>query len=413
MALTDVGSGTSGNFTDVSGNSINWTSNANHSATNLNSGGIQTAAVSSGTVSYTFSSADGADDFQGVQGLAIQVGGMGGFAEGVTLTINGSVVNLNTLIANGQAQIVSLSEFPGNSIPEHYTSGANDAIINEQGAIANSGSTGSPEDQLVISFNFPIHTLSGISTQTSTYDIFLDSNVVPICFTRGTLIMTAQGDVPVEELSSDDEVLTVDAEYQPIRWIGSIKLSKAELEANPEFRPIRIRASALGRGVPEQDLVVSPQHRILVRSEVAERVFGVEEALIAAKKLVALDGVDIDWDAENVEYWHFLFDEHQIVWANGALSESLFIGPEALKAVSPEARKEISELFPEICEQKLEPAAARFIPRDGKQVKNLVHRLQKNKKVALETYLLSDEFKQIANPQVGVDGLNKAERHVS
>jgi hypothetical protein len=75
-----------------------------------------------------------------------------------------------------------------------------------------------------------------------------------------------------------------------------------------------------------------------------------------------------------------LFDDHQIVWSNGTPSESLFIGPEALKAVSPEGRLEIQTLFPEICDPDFQPRPARFIPEKGKLMKKLAQRHQANKK---------------------------------
>jgi len=200
------------------------------------------------------------------------------------------------------------------------------------------------------------------------------------CFARGTLIKTMAGEVAIEDLSVGDKVLTMDTGYQPIRWIGGRKLSRAGLEANPKLKPIRIRAGALGPDLPEQDLLVSPQHRVLVRNQVAVRMFDSAEVLIPANKLLTLPGIDIEWDADGVEYFHFLFDAHQIVWSNGAQTESLFTGPEALKAVSPEAREEIATLFPEIVAPGFTPQSARPIPEKGKLMKTLVRRVAKNNK---------------------------------
>ena len=100
--------------------------------------------------------------------------------------------------------------------------------------------------------------------------------------------------------------------------------------------------------------------------------------LIPAKKLLALPGIDIDLEADGVEYFHMLFDTHQMVWSNGAVTESLFTGPEALKAVSPEVREEIVSLFPEIMQPDFVPTPARIIPAKGRQLDNLVRRNIKN-----------------------------------
>lgn len=202
-----------------------------------------------------------------------------------------------------------------------------------------------------------------------------------VCFTRGTLIKTIDGEQPIEDLTAGDLVLTMDGGYQEVRWIGSNGLGSIDLTMNPELKPIIIRAEALGSGFPEQDLIVSPQHRIFVRSVIAERMFGQREVLIPANKLLTLDGIDIlEHSPDGVEYWHILFDDHQIVWSNGAPTESLFTGPEALKAVSPEVRLEIQTLFPEICAPDFKPTAARHIPEKGKLMKKLAQRHQANNK---------------------------------
>nr|AIA91314.1 CAZy families GT4 protein [uncultured Gluconobacter sp.] len=97
----------------------------------------------------------------------------------------------------------------------------------------------------------------------------------------------------IEDLRVGDLVLTKDDGPQPLRWISSRHVSAEMLAAHPNMRPIRIRAGALGEGLPLRDLIVSPQHRMLVRSKVAERMFGEEEVLVAAKHLLELDGVDV------------------------------------------------------------------------------------------------------------------------
>ena len=187
------------------------------------------------------------------------------------------------------------------------------------------------------------------------------------CFTRGTLITTDKGEVAIEDLRAGDMVLTMDAGYQAIQWIGSKKVSGYQMGANPKLRPIRISAGAMGLNLPQQDLVVSRQHRMLVKSRISERMFDTPEVLVSAIKLCAMPGIYVDEELTQVEYFHMLFDRHQVVYANGTPSESLFTGPEALKALTPAAREEIETLFPEICAPEFEPAAAREIPCGKRQ----------------------------------------------
>jgi hypothetical protein len=213
------------------------------------------------------------------------------------------------------------------------------------------------------------------------FENFETINFGLLCFASGTMIKTIDGERAIETLTVGDRVLTMDGNYQEIRWIDSLGLDSIDLQMNPRLKPIIIRADALGAGFPEQDLIVSPQHRIFVRSMIAERMFDTREVLIPANKLLTLDGIDIlEHNPDGVEYWHMLFDDHQIVWSNGTPSESLFTGPEALKAVSPEGRLEIQTLFPEICDPDFQPRPARFIPEKGKLMKKLAQRHQANKK---------------------------------
>lgn len=221
-------------------------------------------------------------------------------------------------------------------------------------------------------------TTTGIVTDNSP-NIFAD-NII-ICFASGTLIQTPTGVTPIDALKVGALVLTEDCVAQPIRWIGSKTLDPIDLELHPQLKPILIRADALGPGYPRQDLIVSPQHRILVRSAIARRIFGVDEVLVSANKLTEIDGVGIKHDnPDGIVYFHLLFDTHQIICANGAKTESLFTGPEALRAISPAARKELKMLFPEICKPDFQTDAARLIPEKGRMIRKLVQRHQQNRK---------------------------------
>lgn len=174
-------------------------------------------------------------------------------------------------------------------------------------------------------------------------------NAGVVCFASGTEINTSAGPIPVEKLKvGQDLILTADHGYKAIKWIGSRKISAEEMRRNPKLRPIRIRAQALGDGLPLQDLIVSQNHRILVKIYDILTSFAEETALIAAKHLLDLSGVELAEDIEEVEYWHFLFDQHEVVWANGAQSESLYAGKETIKLLNPEAVEEIFTILPEL-----------------------------------------------------------------
>jgi len=171
-----------------------------------------------------------------------------------------------------------------------------------------------------------------------------------VCFSAGTLIKTRHGEIPIERLKAGDLVLTLDQGYQPIRWIGHRHLTESDLRNNPQLRPIRIRAGVLGPNQPDRDLVVSPQHRIMIGSKISERMFGTLEVLVPAKDLLEIDGIDVVESMSSVDYWHFFFAAHQVVFSNSVRTESLYPGKQALKMVGAEAREEIFSIFPQFRE---------------------------------------------------------------
>jgi hypothetical protein len=190
------------------------------------------------------------------------------------------------------------------------------------------------------------------------------------CFAAGTLIRTPSGDVAIETLRAGDLVLTADGAAKPLRWIGSRRLGAANLAHNASIRPIRIRANALGAGQPSIDLVVSPQHRMLIRSKIAQKMFAQSEVLVAAKHLCQIDGVAVADDLEEVVYYHLLLDRHEIIHANGAATESLLTGAEAIEAIGSEALAEIRTVFPELSTADHDDAPARPLVtgRRGRQL---------------------------------------------
>ena len=171
-------------------------------------------------------------------------------------------------------------------------------------------------------------------------------NIVP-CFTPGTLIATPRGECAVEALRVGDRVITRDNGLQEIRWIGQRALTGQEMRKAPHLRPVMIRAGALGRGLPLHDMLVSPQHRMLLNSERAALYFEDREVLASAKHLTGMDGVDLA-AARATTYVHFMFDQHEVVLSNGAWSESFQPGAQVLDGLGDVQRDEIFELFPDL-----------------------------------------------------------------
>ncbi|MFD1808336.1 Hint domain-containing protein [Gemmobacter lanyuensis] len=119
-----------------------------------------------------------------------------------------------------------------------------------------------------------------------------------------------------------DSILTRDNGPQPILWTGHRRMTGARLYAMPHLRPIRFRAGALGSGRPEDDLLVSPQHRMLVQGPAARALFNEAEVLVAAEDLLNDRSIVVDHALREVTYVHILLERHNIVFANGMETES-------------------------------------------------------------------------------------------
>ncbi|EAQ11253.1 Hint domain-containing protein [Maritimibacter alkaliphilus HTCC2654] len=185
---------------------------------------------------------------------------------------------------------------------------------------------------------------NGVSTGTMNFINIED--IVP-CFTPGTLIATPKGEVPVEELGEGDRVITRDNGIQEIRWIGHKQIGWQELNRSQHLKPVLIKAGSLGNGLPERDMLVSPNHRMLVANDRTALYFDEREVLASAKHLV--DSKEImTVDVREVTYIHFLFDHHEVVLSDGTWSESFQPGDYSLKGIGNAQRQELFELFPEL-----------------------------------------------------------------
>jgi len=198
--------------------------------------------------------------------------------------------------------------------------------------------------------NGTVEFLDGVGAVTSTMTFQNIENVVP-CFTPGTMITTPTGERPVESLRQGDRVITRDNGIQKIRWVGSKTLDRRALFADPKLRPIMLRKGALGHDLPERDMLLSPNHRVLVRNEKTNLYLDEQEVLASAKHLINNRTINRVY-IPVVTYIHFMFEQHEVVLSNGSWSESFQPGDYALAGVGAEQRSEIFDLFPGLKESE-------------------------------------------------------------
>jgi len=141
----------------------------------------------------------------------------------------------------------------------------------------------------------------------------LDLPPLPAYVTRGTLIDTYHGPLPVEDLVTDDLIMTKDGGFQPVRWIGSVRA-----EARGRLAPVRISAGTHGNN---RSLLVSQHHLILLNDWRAELLFGTREVLAPARALVNDETI---WVQEGgvIDYYALLMTRHEIIYTEEAFSGS-------------------------------------------------------------------------------------------
>lgn len=151
------------------------------------------------------------------------------------------------------------------------------------------------------------------------------AEVACMSFTRGTHITMASGrQVRVEDLAPGDRVLTRDDGPRPIRWIG-----QTTLRAVGAFAPVVIRKGVLHN---ENDLILSPDHRIFVWQRQDVLGAGRSEVLVKVRHLV--NGTTVfRQDGGFVDYFQLMFDDHQIIFAEGIAAESLLVDPRTRAAL--------------------------------------------------------------------------------
>ncbi|MEL7255905.1 MAG: Hint domain-containing protein [Pseudomonadota bacterium] len=162
------------------------------------------------------------------------------------------------------------------------------------------------------------------------------------CFGRGTLIDTPKGPRAVETLKVGDMIVTHGGARR-IVWVDH----QALFRPIQKRWPVRIARGALGDGLPYRDLTVSPQHAMLLRDPQLELHFETSEAFVRARHLVGLPGIE-RVERQIVEYFHIMLDGHDVIYAEGAETETFFPGPASRKWLTAQGRARLAALYPSL-----------------------------------------------------------------
>jgi Hint domain len=137
------------------------------------------------------------------------------------------------------------------------------------------------------------------------------------CFLRGTRLLTPDGERKIEDLRTGDLVTTLSGETRPITWIGRRVYRQSTGSKYPEsVLPVRVAKGALGPAAPRCDLFISQQHALWV-----------DGLFIRAIDLVNGSSITLEPAAElcEIEYLHVKLAKHDVIFAEGAPSETLLV----------------------------------------------------------------------------------------
>ncbi len=168
--------------------------------------------------------------------------------------------------------------------------------------ISNTGTTVAtlslPEDYSAAMFNVTDDAGGSLVTVTAT------------CYAAGTRILTPRGEIAIEHLRAGDLVQTVSGRAQPIDWIGHRRVDFRRHPNRDRVLPVRIAAHAFGPGRPRRELLLSPDHAVLV-----------EDVLIPIRHLI--NGTTVaQITRQAITYYHIELPRHDVLLANGMPAES-------------------------------------------------------------------------------------------
>lgn len=313
-------------------------------------GGIDNDSLFGENGNDTLIGSDGADDLFGGEGDDLIEGGTGDDL------LNGGEGDDTLIGGSGKDIFYNLNS--GDIIDGGENEGADYDSLNLRGSAEDGGSyvvTQDPDnlENGIVQYYDSHGNDVGTIEFTGIEQILTDEELPPAvcCFTPGTRIATPRGEVAVEALSVGDRVITRDNGMQEIRWIGAREMTRNDFHLHDHLSPIHISKGALGNDLPERDMMVSPNHRMLVANDKTLLYFEEREVLVAAKHLTGLVGVHVESNVDTT-YIHIMFDQHEVILSDGTWSESFQPGAQTLAGVGSAQRAEILELFPALATEK-------------------------------------------------------------
>lgn len=258
----------------------------------------------------------------------------------------GSLLNLSTLTINGFDSATSKIEFQNLTAPvSSYLITTTKNLLSTTQTITLLGSNGAQIGQVTVNGeHFPSGTFAatptgplGLSESGDDLTLFGAGPASAPCFLGQTMIATPEGEKAVSELTIGDMVLSKDGVAMPVRWIGRRKVST--MFADPlRALPVRIQAGALGNGLPKRDLLISPDHALLLDGVLANAGALVNDQTITREEI----------QEESFIYYHIEVDDHALILAEGSPAETFI---DHVERMAFDNWAEHQAVFGDVCEK--------------------------------------------------------------
>ena len=169
---------------------------------------------------------------------------------------------------------------------------------------------------------------------------------------EGANLRTPCGLRRIEIVRPGDLIVTRTNGLQPVQMVWTRRVTREHMNISSDYAPIRLKPRAVGPMMPQKDLLVAPDHRLLIPGF---RLAGVPDdtsMLTEARKIAgSSDAVYADTSLDSVTYYQLVFDQHQVLAANGLPVESFLPDAAAIQALGGEMRDALEERYPELCDE--------------------------------------------------------------
>lgn len=180
-------------------------------------------------------------------------------------------------------------------------------------------------------------------------------------FSGDALIRTPCGDRRAEMVRPGDLIVTRNDGLKPVRMVWKRTLTQSDMDAKTGRAPVRLKPRAIGPMMPRRDLLVAPDHRILVPGYRLAGEDDRQSCLVAAAEFAqASDEVYVDRNTCGVDLYTFIFDSHQVFTASGLPVESFLPSQATIPALAGQLRNDLMSLFPRLSNDPDAYPAANF-----------------------------------------------------